>query len=128
MRKIKTLHVCKTGGQNEESFEISFNKTSAPEYLDEIDVRDEVEAGIIHEGLFYEKAIEHFRIEINENEINIENIDILKYTKMVKMRNVFTNISVIVPLMTGNNNEWKTGSLFTTFPLIEHLSRCNCYR
>lgn len=119
-RKIKTFNVFKDTKSGDDTFKVKFVPSSVPVFGATFFSEDKMESGIRHQSRFCKNLIEKVDIQISDSGKEYpEVIPILKYTAMIKIDDTYSNAAIISPIMTETIPKWKSGSLFTTFPLRE---------
>lgn len=120
LRNIHVVHVDDSG--NKESFSILIDHDPAQlRYEEPFTPTGVVLAGIKHGAQYYRKAYSFMNINIQSSFLEDVEICCARETQMVDIDQKCRNISIIAPIITGtDNNSWKSGSLFRTFPMIDN--------
>ena len=89
-------------------------------YEDKLDEIMKIQSGVFHNGNPYSIQTAKMNIRMESNGKS-RIILCYRFVQMVELDESYRNISVIAPLICDENTkEWKGGSLFRTFPMLEH--------
>ena len=124
MHRMRSIHVVRISKEGEEEFSTKYIENienTSYERPFEIDNRKEILAGISHNGCFYEEQFQEGIIVAKDSIGSYVEVPVVRLTRMVSDKIAYRNYSIMAPVLTSKIDiNWKTGSLFRTFPMSLH--------
>lgn len=124
MHRIKSVHIKRIGKSGIDEFKVSYleDKTKTL-YRNEVKInqRKTILAGIANEGRYYEEQFQEGCIKITLNSKEKQDIQVVRYTRMVEDEQAYRNYSIMSPVLKNNDVfVCENGALFRTFPMSLH--------